>query len=195
MSQIKQTNRIDWQTILLGIGLLLLIGASYAYFRNKKANQKQPSPISDEVLYKQEEPTRESEEKEQMSEEEKRKIKDQIKSMLGSVEAEQANIYQVDNSSLKGVAKRLFSDGKFYFYVNLNNLPFPQKGYYYEAWLERDINDFISLGRVEILEDGGGELYYLTTGDKSSYKTVKISLEPEDGNPEQSETLFSGIFK
>jgi len=195
MSQMKQANRIDWQTILLGTGLLLLIGASYAYFRNKKINQTQLPPASNEILYKEEGVVGSEGDKEtKMSEEEKRRIKEQIKSVLESNEAKQTSIYQLTDGVLKGEAKRVFSNGKFYFSAYLNDLSFPQKGYYYEAWLENDIANFFSLGRLEIAETGRGEIYYLVSGDKSSYKTVKITLEPEDGNPNQAAVLFLGKF-
>ncbi len=87
-----------------------------------------------------------------------------------------------------GSSKAVVSEGTYYQKITLSNLPALQKGFYYEAWLQKQDGSLGSIGRVEMTTLTSGQLYYQAKEDKSGTKVV-ISKQAE-GQKEPGEILL-----
>ncbi|MFH0943267.1 MAG: anti-sigma factor [Candidatus Beckwithbacteria bacterium] len=123
-----------------------------------------------------------------MSEAEKRQIED----TFAKDGAEMTMLKDVAGGQAVGTAWRNFDGNSFAHKVEVNNLPALEKGYFFEGWLV-GAEGFFSTGRMAAI-DGQGKLYYKAGEDKSAFKGVVITLEPEDGIEAPDKHIVEGSF-
>ena len=103
----------------------------------------------------------------------------------------------VASSGASGTAKLAFSNGKTYHRVEVQNLPPLSGDDFYEGWLVKNpaTKDFFSTGKMTVNpQTREATLEYITDGDKTDYRTVVITSEPNDGNPEPDKHILEGKF-
>jgi len=123
-----------------------------------------------------------------MSEAEKQAI-DQVFTNEG---AEMTILKDVSGGQAIGTAWRHFDESKFTHKVKVSKLTDLEKGFFYEGWLVGETG-FFSTGRMGAV-DGEGTLYYTSDEDKSAYRGVVVTLEPEDGDPAPADHVVEGSF-
>jgi hypothetical protein len=179
--------------VFLGLGIILLVLAGIFYLRGRKTGIQLPLKL-EETLVQQEGGVRKSgEEVEVLSEAELAQVKAEVDGVL-EVSGEMVILEDQTGAGMAGEAKRAFSDGKFYFRMETSGLMLPEKGYFYEGWLQQESN-YLSLGRMEVSAAGTGRLYYTASEDKSLYDQVLLTLEPEDGNQAPAKVMMWAIFE
>lgn len=189
----KKELRYNTQTFLVILGVILIILAGIFYLKNKSAKQPSIVPNPEETLFQQEGMVRKTGELVRpLTDEEIQKMREETDGVL-SVAGQEAVLKDKTGLGITGVAKRAFSDSKFYFKIDAKGLKWLDKGYYYEGFLEKD-NQYISLGRVEVDNFNNGLLYYSGSQDKSDYQIVVVTKEVEDNNPAPGEIILQGQF-
>ena len=181
------------QWIIGGLIILVLI-ASYLWNRGGDETPQDENVPAEEILV-QEDGTvvkRVGDSIEVMSEEEVAAKRQETDEKLAEVEP--VELAPVEGRAGSGETSRVFVDGEYFQKVMLSGLPPVQKGYYYEAWLSNTDGQLQSIGRVDA-SSGEGVLYYSAKEDKSSFNSVVISYEAEDGNPEPGEIVLQGSFE
>ena len=106
--------------------------------------------------------------------------------------AEMTMLKDVSGGQAVGTGWRHFDGTNFVLKVEVSNLAAGEKGFYYEGWLVSD-KGFFTIGRVAAAE-GQGKLYYQTKEDKSEFRGVVVTLEPEDGNAAPDKHIVEGSF-
>jgi hypothetical protein len=91
----------------------------------------------------------------------------------------------VEGAEGKGQSYQNFTDGTYYQKVEVESMTPLQKGYFYEAWLEKEEGNYLSIGRMN-MTGGRGEVYYSAKADRTEYSSIVITRETEDGNPSMS---------
>lgn len=179
--------------VFLGLGIILLVLAGIFYLRGRKAETQLPLKL-EETLIQQEGAVRKSgEEVEVLSEAELAQIKAEVDGVL-ETSGETVTLEDQIGAGIQGEAKRAFSDGRFYFRIETSGLILPEKGYFYEGWLQQE-SDYLSLGRMEVSMAGTARLYYTASEDRSLYDQVLLTLEPEDGNQAPAKVMMRAIFE
>lgn len=123
-----------------------------------------------------------------MSEQEKKAIDD----IFTNEGAEMTMLKDVSGGQAVGTAWRHQGEKKFALKMEVSRLMSLDKGFYYEAWLVGDAG-FFSIGRVGEIS-GSGKVYYQTEEDKSQYRGLVITKEPEDGEAAPSQHVLEGSF-
>ncbi|MCX6816663.1 MAG: anti-sigma factor [Candidatus Beckwithbacteria bacterium] len=169
--------------IILGLlAVLLIVGGIAVIKRNRKVEEK----ISPEITLESSKMiTDQTKLKPEMTEAEKQAIENAFKEKG----AEMTMLRDVEGGQTVGTAWRQF-DKKFYFKIEASRLPALEKGFYYEGWLVGE-SGFFSVGRMDA---GTGKLYYISDQDKSQFKGVVVTWEPEDGNPVPDKHILEGNF-
>ncbi|MDZ7586835.1 MAG: anti-sigma factor, partial [Patescibacteria group bacterium] len=106
--------------------------------------------------------------------------------------AEMTMLKDVSGGQAVGTGWRHFDGTNFVLKVEVSNLAAVEKGFYYEGWLVSD-KGFFSIGRMATM-DGQGKLYYQTKEDKSEFRGVVVTLEPEDGILAPDKHIVEGSF-
>lgn len=106
--------------------------------------------------------------------------------------AEMTMLKDVSGGQAVGTSWRHFANNSFVLKIEASNLTAMEKGYYYEGWLVGD-KGFFSIGRMALM-DKQGKLYYQTTEDKSEFRGVVVTLEPEDGDTTPDKHIVEGSF-
>lgn len=111
--------------------------------------------------------------------------------------AQKIGIVDVSGGNAKGEAWLAIKGEKTHHRVIAHNLPQLLNGDFYEGWLVKDAaaGDFFSTGAM-IMEENSSKftLNYQTEGDKSDYRLVVITLEPDDGDPAPAAHILEGAF-
>lgn len=118
--------------------------------------------------------------------------KEAIEKTFAQEGAEMTMLKDVSGNQAVGTGRRHFDGTNFVLKVEVSNLPATEKGFYYEGWLVSD-KGFFSIGRMASGE-GQGKLYYQTKEDKSEFRGVVVTLEPEDGNAAPDKHIVEGSF-
>ncbi len=118
--------------------------------------------------------------------------KEEIEEVFVVEGVEMTVLEDVTGGQAIGTAWRQFSNDKFFHKVEVSGLLALEKGFFYEGWLVGD-EGFFSTGRIGE-EIGKGVLYYKTDDDKSDFRGVVITLEPEDGDSTPAEHVLEGSF-
>lgn len=187
-----EESKFNIQNILIGAGVILVIIAGYFYFKAQKPEEEVVPPAEEIIIQEEGLVKKTGEIIEPLTEEELVVLKEEVDGVL-STAGEEVELVDVVGGGVAGHAKRAFSDGKFYFKVEVSGLEPVEKGYYYEGWLKNE-DGVVSVGRVELSQTGQGSLYYTASADRSEYSGVVITLEPEDGNPEPATHVLEGEF-
>ncbi|PIP53214.1 hypothetical protein COX08_02220 [Candidatus Beckwithbacteria bacterium CG23_combo_of_CG06-09_8_20_14_all_34_8] len=176
------------QWMIIGIIALVLIGA-YVWNRNKNVQPigEQVPPV--EEIITQEDGTvvkRVGDMTEELSQTEMQAKKQETDDKTKDVEAVILN----PELGLKGSgsSKSVFTDGTYYQKITVNNLSALEKGYYYQAWLQKSDGSTISIGRVEMTTANSGQLYYQAKEDRIGAKVI-ISKQME-GQKEMGEIIL-----
>lgn len=103
-------------------------------------------------------------------------------------DAEKAELKDVSEGDGSAIATRKVTDNKTEIAV-LADLPDPETGKFYEAWLVKDSVAGIKLGGLRVAK-GGWVIEKTSTNDVGDYKTVVVSLEEKRDN-----TLEKPILK
>lgn len=168
---------------LLVIGLLVIVGGGIWWNGQQKPEEEKVSP---EIIL---EPAKQITAKliPPMSEPEKKAI-DEIFTDEG---AEVTMLKDVSGGQAVGTAWR-HQGKKFVLKMEVSRLASLDKGFYYEGWLVGDAG-FFSIGRLGTM-DGNGKIYYQTNEDKSQYRGLVITKEPEDGEAVPAQHVLEGSF-
>lgn len=118
--------------------------------------------------------------------------KESIEKTFAQDGAEMTMLKDVSGNQAVGTGWRHFDGTNFALKVEVSNLPAIEKGFYYEGWLV-SAKGFFSIGRMASGE-GQGKLYYQTKEDKSEFRGVVVTLEPEDGNAVPDKHIVEGSF-
>ncbi|MDZ7586839.1 MAG: anti-sigma factor [Patescibacteria group bacterium] len=165
--------------------VLLLMGGIWLNKKNKKPEEK----ISPEITLESTKMiTNEASLVAPMTEEEKQTIE----KTFAQEGAEMTMLKDVSGGQAVGTSWRHFDKSNFVLKVEVSNLVIMEKGFYYEGWLVSD-KGFFSIGRMAAV-NGQGKLYYQTTEDKSEFRGVVVTLEPEDGNAAPDKHIVEGSF-
>jgi serine/threonine protein kinase len=81
--------------------------------------------------------------------------------------------------------------------ISTGSMPLPPKGSQYEAWLiEDDGEQRISIGNINFDQDNKGSLIFVDPGGQNlvgKYHALEITVEPNDGNPINSNNIAFSI--
>jgi len=103
----------------------------------------------------------------------------------------------VSKSGATGVAWVAVYDGKTYHRVIAKNMPALPGADFYEGWLVKSAitGDFFSTGKMNYnVASKEATLDFVTDGDKSDYRFVVITSEPDDGNPKPDKHIIEERF-
>lgn len=178
-------NKLLRQIITIGVILILVIGGVWLFKKQKPEEEKVAPEI---ILESSKMMEGEAALKQPMSEAEKQAI-DAIFTNEG---AEMTMLKDVSGGQAVGTAWRHASEKKFALKVEASKLAGLDKGFFYEGWLVSD-KGFFSTGRMAEV-NGEGKLYYQADEDKSEFKGVVITREPEDGDPAPAAHVLEGNF-
>lgn len=158
------------QDIVFGGLLLIIILIAYFYFKNQSNLSVPAEPI----------PTVSLEEK----------VEGRFDAKLPE-NAEKTELKPTKPSDSFAAATREFEDGQFTLTI-LADLPDPESGKIYQAWLTVGDGQQLSLGTLRQAK-GGWLLEYTSSTDYSAYNDVTITLEKTlDNTPE--EVVLRGSF-
>lgn len=96
-------------------------------------------------------------------------------------------------NNTSGFARSHFADGKFSLFAQFGNLPEPQSGDHYEAWIGNGRGDLVNLGTVEKV----GNVYttlYRSTSDLTDHDMFMVTIEATDGDSSAGEKILEGEF-
>lgn len=169
---------------LAAIGLVVIVGGGIWWTGRKTIEEEKVSP---EITL---EPAKQITAKLvlPMSEPEKKAI-DEIFANEG---VEMTMLKDVSGGQAVGTAWRHQGDKKFSLKMEVSRLASLDKGFYYEGWLVGDVG-FFSIGRLGEVS-GSGKIYYQTNEDKSQYRGLVITKEPEDGEAAPAQHVLEGSF-
>jgi hypothetical protein len=176
------------QWLIIGAIILVLLG-SYVWNRNKTVTNEQEEVPPVEEIITQEDGTvikRNGTIIEELSPEQQAQKRQEIDQKLQDTQPITLN--PVETQQGLGTTTYSFQEGTFYQKVTLDNLAPLQKGYYYEAWLQKG-EELISIGRVEVTGQKG-TLYYSAKTDRSDCDKIIISKETEDSNANIGERVL-----
>jgi len=103
----------------------------------------------------------------------------------------------VSKSGATGVARLAVYDGKTYHRVIAKNMPALPGADFYEGWLVKNAitGDFFSTGKMSYnAASKEAMLDFVIEGDKSDYRFVVITSEPDDGNPKPDKHIIEERF-
>ena len=180
------------QWMIVGAIIVVLVGA-YLWNRNRNTDNTQETipPVEEIITQEDGSVVRKTGDTIQpLSDEEIEAKKKEINEHLANQQSKP--LAAVEGQTGSGTTASTFSDGTYYQKIMVSNLTALQKGYYYEAWLQKDDGTHVSIGRLQ-MTDGNGELYYSSKDDKTGYSQTIITREVEDGNKEMgAEKVLQG---
>lgn len=107
-----------------------------------------------------------------------------------------AELVNVKDGQGTGTAVSKLVNGKYVLTITTKNLPKPEKGYQYVAWLEKKIPfSQVQAGALDEDDDGVYTLEFKPDNDYSTYRFVYVTLEPtknDDSAP--GEKVLDGNF-
>ena len=99
-------------------------------------------------------------------------------------------------SNLSGSLGVKYEGSKFYLKGKFFNLPDPTSQNFYEGWLVRTSPfGFISTGKLNRIEDGSYENYYVSLTDYSDYSLYVLTLEDTNGDSSPEVHVLEGNIK
>ena len=107
------------------------------------------------------------------------------------------NLKDVSKSGASGTAWLAVYNGKTYHRVVAKNMPTLSGTDFYEGWLVKNAltGDFFSSGKMKYNPaTQEATLDFVTEGDKSDYRFVVITSEPDDGNPKPDKHIIEERF-
>ncbi len=182
MSRIKKV-------ILLSVGVIVvLVLAGCGHISMKKIDDSEASSISPMFEAK-----KKAEELAQMAQDRQT----QMMMEAFSLEAPMIELEDVTGGNTTGAAWIAVVDGKTFHRTTGKNMPQLKNGEFYEGWLVKQpvAGGFFSTGKM-FFDEVADEwvLNYEANGDKSEYRSVVITLEPDDGNPAPAKHIIEGRF-
>jgi len=177
------------QWLIIGAVVAVLF-ASYLWNRNNETVMDE-TPIVEELITQDDGTVvkKTGELIEEISPEEQAEKKQEIEDkVMDEVPVEMMATEGMEGS---GSFQKKFEDGTYYQKVKVSDLEPLNKGSYYEAWLQNEAGDSISIGRLEMM-GGTGSLYYQAKADRSEYNKVVVTKEIEDGNGEMGQVVLEG---
>lgn len=160
------------QWMMLSLIALVLIGA-YLWNRGHQQNQsgEQIPPVEEIITQEDGSIVKKTGDIiQEVSPEEATAKKTEIDEKLQNVEA--TELLPVAGQQSKGASMSVFQNGVYDQKIILQSLMALEKGYYYEAWLEKTDGSTLSIGRVEMTTNSTGQLYYETKEDKTGTKAI-----------------------
>lgn len=102
----------------------------------------------------------------------------------------------VAGTPANGVAQaHVFEDGTSLITLQLN-IGIPEDGFFYEAWLERESLDTLSLGHLRsVTSDVRYRFIFESPEDLQTFTHVFVTREADDGNPASGVWVAEGILK
>lgn len=107
------------------------------------------------------------------------------------------NLKDVSKSGVSGTAWLAVYNGKTYHRVIAQNMPALPETDFYEGWLVKNAvtGDFFSSGKMKYNSaTREATLDFIVEGDKSDYRFVVITSEPDDGNPKPDKHIIEERF-
>ena len=185
--------------VILVILALLGVGGGVGYTQIKKIAEKRRVKFEEEqkiVKEKEMKEAGERAEKEKMEMEKKKALEEKELRERIFTKAQVIDLKDVVRGKSTGKAWLALYEGKTYHRVKSTGLSKLEGSSFYEGWLIKDAkkNDFFSTGKMELQENGDGTLEFITEGDKTMYRTVVLTSEPNDGNPKPDKHIQEGVF-
>lgn len=171
--------------LLAGALILLLISGTWLVKKSKKQEEK----ISPEITL---ESTKMLDSKANLVAPITDTEKEGIEKTFAEEGVEMTMLKDVSGGQAVGTGWRNFDGSNFVLKVEVSSLAETEKGFYYEGWLVSD-KGFFSIGRMAVVNNQG-KLYYKTSEDKSGFRGVVVTLEPEDGNAVPDKLIVEGSF-
>ncbi len=177
------------QWVIIGIIVAILI-ASYFWNRSREIQPGETLPTPEEIIVQEDGQVvkKTDEGVEVLSEEEAQAKKQEITEKVAEAEAE--SLQAVPGKGGSGTTSRVYDGNTYYQRLTVEGLTPLQKGFYYEAWLQKDDGIPVSIGRIEVV-GSQGELYYSIAEDRTIYNKVLVSYEMEDGNAQIGGTVLT----
>lgn len=178
------------QWIIIGVIAVVLIG-SYLWNRNRQTQPEGETlpPVEDVIVREDGTVVKKVGETEQvLSAEEAEAQKKEIAEKVAG--ATSVNLQPTEGATATGTTERVYRDNKYYQKVTVQNVLPAQKGYYYEAWLQKEDGTNLSIGRLNVM-DSTGEVLYSSSQDKSDYTKLVVTYQAEDGSGEMGEPVLS----
>jgi len=176
------------QWMIIGIITLLLVGA-YVWNRNRNQQSTGETVPPVEEIITQADGTvvkRVGDATQELSPSDMQAKKDEIDNKTKDVE--KVNLNPEANQKGSGVSQSVFADGTYYQKVNINNVSALEKGYYYQAWLQKADGSITAIGRVEMTNINSGQVYYQAKEDRTGTKLL-ITKQME-GQKETGEVIL-----
>jgi len=185
--------------VILVILALLGVGGGVGYTQIKKITEKRRVKFEEEqkiVKEKEMKEAGERAEKEKMEMEKKKALEEKELRERIFAKAQVIDLKDVTKGKSTGKAWLALYEGKTYHRIKSIGLPNLEGTSFYEGWLVKDAKkgDFFSTGKMELQENGDGVLEFVTEGDKTFYRTVVLTSEPNDGNTKPDKHIQEGIF-
>ena len=111
--------------------------------------------------------------------------------------ASSINLKDVSKSGASGTAWLAVYSGKTYHQVVAKNMPTLPGADFYEGWLVKNAvtGDFFSSGKMNYNPTTReATLNFVVEGDKSDYRFIVITSEPDDGNPKPDKHIIEERF-
>ena len=170
--------------MIIAIVAVVLVLGGVVYYSNK-SNEVEKIPEEKAMMEKE---TMEQKEKDAMME----KDFDTIIAKAPSI-----NLKDVSKSGASGTAWLGVYNGKTYHRVIAKNMPVLSGNDFYEGWLVKNTvtGDFFSTGKMAYNSTTKEARFdFVTNGDKSDYRFVVITSEPNDGNPKPDKHIIEERF-
>lgn len=176
------------QWTIIGLIALVLVGA-YVWNRNQNQQPMGENIPPVEEIITQEDGTvvkKVGDVVTELSESEMQAKKQEVDEKIKDIEAVDL---KAEAGNASGSSKALMSEGTYYQKITVSNLPALEKGFYYEAWLQKEDGSASSIGRMEMTTAYSGQLYYQAKEDRSGTKVI-ISKQTE-GQKEMGEIVLT----
>lgn len=186
MNEINRQQGFALPVIIIVVAIAVIAGGYLLLNTNKRAPEEEMMEKSDKAMM----------EKDKMAKDDEAmmmaKKVDEIFAKAPSI-----TLKDVSSSGASGTAWLAVVDGKTYHRVVAGNLPVLPGNAFYEGWLVKDpkTKAFFSTGKLAYNPaTKQAKLDFVTDGDKSDYRLVVITSEPNDGNPEPDKHIIEERF-
>lgn len=167
---------MDRRDIIIGFVILIILAVIVYWVSRPKSEvvtAPTPTPVSVEEVEK--------------------KIEDQFQKNIPET-GQKAGLKDLTGGDSSGLAVKEKEDNLVKVSI-LADLPDPEEGYYYQAWVVKDVEgkeEKVSLGKLTIAK-GGFSLEYQTKADLDSFNKIVISLEKTVDDIEEKRVLEGSL--
>src|SRR3972149_1636312 len=186
-------------SIILLIFAIVGVGAGALYVQfERNAAQKKIEIAAMERQSREQELARQLDEKVRLAESGSLKREQEKFELFEKVisNAQWVDMKDVGRGKATGKAWLAFYAEKTYLRMRAAGLLESRGSNYYEGWIMKNSksNEFFLAGNIDLSADGAGIIDLVLDGDKTDFRTIVITNEPNDGNPIPDIHILEGIF-